>query len=362
MSCCSAPPNRRFLSCNQLLVGVNRQGGRPVLPTNPWGYTRDQLEERPDDGSFSSRIVRGRNRNIVISGTRYASHTKRALLSSLPQVGSPLGLITANVFFLALVALMPSEAFLAWGWRIPFAFSLALVFLGFYLRRQIDETPEFKTLEGADKRAQAPFLEVLKRPIGFILVAGGTTAMGGTYYIVTTYMLSAVSAQVGVERSTALACLLAAAAVQALCIPLFGWLAGRVNPGFLMLGSVILIGAWAFPLVFLVTSGIPVLIGAGFAVYMVFQAMMYGPMGSAFPALFDTRIRYTGLGMGLNIGGVLGGITPIFAAQLPLGAPLAVLMIALCTFSTVFAVAFVLVSRRRSELGHDEAVERVGVA
>lgn len=278
----------------------------------------------------------------------FASPAKRALFSSLPQVGSPLGLISANLVFLVVVAVLPEEAFLAWGWRIPFVLSLALVFLGFYLRRQIDETPKFKEVEQAGERARVPFFEVLKRPLGFILVAGSSASLFGTYYIVTTYMLSALTGELGVERSVALTCLLVAAGVQAISIPFFGWLSARFNPAILMIGSVVFIAAWAFPLVALTASATPVLIGLGFVVYMICQTMMYGPMGSVYPELFDTRIRYTGLGMGLNIGGLLGGgLAPLVAAQIGFGPGLAVLMIGLCAFSLLFAVGVLIVLRWR---------------
>lgn len=279
----------------------------------------------------------------------YASPSKRALFSSFPQVGSPLGLITANLMFLIITAVVPDDAFLEWGWRIPFLFSIVLVILGFWLRRQIDETPQFKKIEQQGRTADAPLLEVLKRPMGFILVAASSTSLFGTYYIVTTYMLSALTNQLDVPRAVALTCLLIAAGFQALTIPVFGWLAGRVRPGILMISSVVGIALWAVPLVLLTGSGTPALIGVGFAVYMILQTMFYGPMGSAFPALFDTRFRYTGLGMGLNIGGLLGGgIAPLIAAGIPFGTGIAVLMIVLCAFSFPFTVG-VLVRMTREK-------------
>lgn len=284
----------------------------------------------------------------IIMVTEHASPTRRALFASLPQVGSPVGFILANAAFLTLIAVLPEDAFMSWGWRIPFALSILLVLVGIYLRRRVDETPQFAELARRNERARLPFAKILRRPLGFILVAGSTIFMFGTYYLVSTYMLNFLTTQVEVERTTALTCLLIASFVQAIAIPVFGAFSARTGAGILMLASVILVALWSYPVILLSSTGSPVLITVAFSVYMIFHSMIYGPMGAAFPALFTTESRYTGLGMGLNFGSLIGGgFAPLIAAQLAAGPGIALFMVGLCVISVGFVIG-VQVKMRRS--------------
>jgi MFS family permease len=282
----------------------------------------------------------------IIMVTEHAQPTRRALFSSVPQMGSPLGLIAANGLFLGLVAVLPAEAFDSWGWRIPFAVSIVLVVLGLYMRRRVDETPQFAALAARREQERLPFGKVLRRPLGFLLIAGSTIFMFGSYYLVTTFMLNYLGAGPGVPRTTALGCVLVASAVEAIAIPAFGALAGRIRGGLLMLAAVVLVAAWAFPMVLLANSGQPVLIAIGFSVFMIFHSMIYGPLGAVFPTLFETKFRYTGLGMGLNFGSLLGGgFAPLIATGLSGGAAVATFFIVLCAISAGFVIGVAVRTR-----------------
>jgi len=282
--------------------------------------------------------------------SEYAPANRRPLYASFPQLGTPLGLVAANLAFIVVSTALPSEAFLEWGWRIPFVLSLLLVGVGFYLRRRVDESPAFKTMSKQGETARVPVLDMLRHPMGFILVAGSTIGAFGTYYVITTFLLNYVTGQ-GVERSIALACVLLAAVIQGLGVLGWGALAGKVNPVLLLGASTVLIALWAFPLVALTATLTPLLIGLAFCVFMAFQSMFYGPMAGVFHGLFPTRYRYTGLGMGLNIGGLLGGgIAPLIAVQIPFGTGTAVMIVVFAAISLLFVVG--IAARRRRGVEH----------
>lgn len=69
----------------------------------------------------------------VLMAVEHAPPGKRGFYGSWPQMGVPAGLILANIAFLA-VAALPEEAFLAWGWRVPFIASIVLVVVGLFIR------------------------------------------------------------------------------------------------------------------------------------------------------------------------------------------------------------------------------------
>src|ERR1700720_1320543 len=73
------------------------------------------------------------------------SDGNRGFIASWPQFGVPAGLFLANLAVLAF-SQMSGEAFLAWGWRVPFLLSLLLVFVGLYIRLGVMETPIFAKL------------------------------------------------------------------------------------------------------------------------------------------------------------------------------------------------------------------------
>src|SRR3981189_2986485 len=89
-------------------------------------------------------------------------HGQRGLGASWPQFGVPCGLFLANLAVLAFSQLS-GEAFLAWGWRIPFALSLILVGVGLWIRLGILETPVFQALLNNDKIEKTPIIEVIRK-------------------------------------------------------------------------------------------------------------------------------------------------------------------------------------------------------
>jgi MFS family permease len=99
----------------------------------------------------------------VLLAMENAPPGKRAWYGMFPQLGAPLGFICSTGAFLALTAALSPAEFLAWGWRIPFLASAALVFVGLYVRLRLTETPEFVLAVQNDERERAPMAAVLRR-------------------------------------------------------------------------------------------------------------------------------------------------------------------------------------------------------
>src|SRR5216683_1208375 len=115
----------------------------------------------------------------------------RGFVASWPQFGVRAGLFLANGAVLFFSWLLPGDAFLSWGWRLPFAISIVLVGIGLWIRLGILETPTFQRLTAERKIEKAPTLEVIKRqPKEIILSALARLAEQAPFYIFTAWVFS----------------------------------------------------------------------------------------------------------------------------------------------------------------------------
>src|SRR5919108_2246550 len=106
----------------------------------------------------------------VLLSMEWGRHGRRGFNASWPQFGVPAGLLLANLAVL-LFSLISGPDFVNWGWRIPFALSLLLVFVGLYIRLGILETPTFQRLVQERRVEPQPVVEVVKRHPKEIILA-----------------------------------------------------------------------------------------------------------------------------------------------------------------------------------------------
>ncbi|WP_326565155.1 MFS transporter [Amycolatopsis rhabdoformis] len=293
----------------------------------------------------------------VLLVTEAAPASRRGFYGSFAQLGVPIALILSNVVFLVASATLSEDAFLTWGWRVPFLLSILLVGVALYAQSRVEEQAPDRSRRGG----RAPLVELLRRYPRQILLAAGATMVGGTsYYLLAVYLVSYATGPLHQSRGTVLIGVLVSAVVCALVMPAAAAWSDVVGRRRVFLLGAGLLAAWAFPLFRLVESGSPVLIGLGLVVGQAFFAMTYGPAPALFAELFGARVRYTGISLGYQIGSVLGGaFAPIIATTLLAGTnwsgSIALYLIAVCALSFV-AVWF---APRRPEPG---AAARVLVA
>mgnify|MGYP001335331014 CR=1 FL=1 len=220
---------------------------------------------------------------------------------------------------LLLLGMGLSEAdFAAWGWRIPFLASAVLVGIGLWVRLKIGETPAFReALEKAPPQA-VPLARLLSHHLGAVLAgSAGVVACFAIFYLATAYALAQGTGALGHPREAFLGVQLAANLFLALGIVAAAFLADRKSPRTaLMLGALA-----AVPLGFLFGPGLaaPSLwtVFAPLAFALTVMGFAYGPLGSWLPTLFPVQVRYSGISVAFNAGGILGGaVTPILAQML----------------------------------------------
>jgi MFS family permease len=245
----------------------------------------------------------------VLMAVEHAPPGRRGFYGSWPQMGVPAGLILSNTAFL-LLAGMPDESFQAWGWRIPFVFSIVLVVVGLVIRLKIMESPGFAKIKAEKTEAKVPIVEVFKHHWKQVALAAGAFIIINSYfYILVSYIISyATAAGIGFSQGEVIGVLLFSSAVTFVTIPLWGALSDRVGRRTLYLIGCLGMGVSAFLVFWTVDNGSLI----GFAITHTlalagFLAMGYGPMASLYAELFSTRLRYSGASLGYQGGAIFGG-------------------------------------------------------
>jgi len=266
----------------------------------------------------------------VLMSLEHGDPRRRGLNASWPQVGVPMGnLLAAGVLGL-LNLLLPEADFLAWGWRVAFFLSGALVLVGLWVRLTVAESPLFTEVEQAGATARMPLVEVIKRhPRGLLVAMGARVGTDVAFYTFTLYILTFVTTQLGLPRSVGLNAVLIASAVQLALIPLFGNLSDRVGRRPVYAAGAVGAAVWGFVFFPLLSTGSTLVIVLATVVALVTHAAMYGPQAAFIAELFSTELRYSGASMGYQIAGVLGGgIAPLVSIAL------------VSAFGTAYAVSF----------------------
>jgi MFS family permease len=259
--------------------------------------------------------------------TESAPADKRGWYGAYAQAGAPVGVILANLAFIGVSMNMSDEAFMAWGWRLPFIASIALIMVSLYVQLRLEDTEAFKTLQAAqasgDQAVQitrSPVIEALRRyPRRIGLAAGAFLSVQVTFYILIAFAVAygLNSSTVDLTRDQMLTAVLIASAVMVPTQFYFSGLSDRVGRKKIYRAGALLTGLWGFALFPMIDTGSLTLITAGITIGLVFVGMQYGPQAAYFTELFSTEVRYSGASLGYQIGAILGGaLAPTIAVLL----------------------------------------------
>ncbi len=234
------------------------------------------------------------------------------------QLGYPIGLVAATGMF-ALMQLLPDAEFIAWGWRIPFLISIVLIGVGLFVRLRLVETIAFETMKATQQPARIPLAEMLTRDgRSFLISIGLKLSEIAWVSILTVFCISYVSNTLKLPGKVIINGILLAGAVELVTMPLAGWLSDKVGRRPIYIFGTLFSIAAAFPLFWLLDTRDPTTIVLTVIVAVSFgQGIMFCLHASFMPELFGTRVRYSGISMGFQIGAAIsGGLTPVIAATL----------------------------------------------
>lgn len=249
----------------------------------------------------------------VTIAVEHAPVDKRGRFAALVQIGSPVGTLLSSGAF-ALVLLLPSDMFDAWGWRIPFLAAFPLLAVAVYIRSKVEESPVFQQLVEQDERVKIPALEVFRRASGRLLVAIAAALLGvGGFYVMTTFVVSYGSNTLGIERSTMVNATLIAAVFQIPMTVFAGRLAEKFGPGRMTMFGSLLTAVAAFPLFWLIDTKSAFAVILAVTVGIMLITLAYAVTGALLTDLFPPHLRYSGVALGYNLAGVVSGFLPLIA-------------------------------------------------
>ncbi|GLU91007.1 MFS transporter [Agromyces sp. NBRC 114283] len=242
----------------------------------------------------------------------HAPKRTRAWYAALVQIGSPVGTLLSSGAF-ALVLLLPSEEFDAWGWRLPFLAAFPLLLIALYLRMRLEESPVFAELVAQEDRAKVPTVEVFRRTGGRLLVAVmcAFLAVGG-FYMITTFAIS-YGTGIGLDRGLMVNATLIASVAQIFVTVIAGKLAVRWGSAFMVLLGGATTALAAFPIFWLIDQQSPAAVVVAIVLGIVLMTVGYAGTGSALADLFPAALRYSGVSLGYNIAGALSGFMPFLS-------------------------------------------------
>jgi len=257
----------------------------------------------------------------ALIAVEHAPEKRQGIFGCFPQMGSPIALFLSTGTF-ALLAYMPKEDFLSWGWRVPFVGSALLIVVGLVFRVKLLESPSFVEAAARGEIVTAPIKTVLKNDLRNVLIGCGVVLCTTVaFYVQAIFVVSYATQTVGASRQVVLNAILIGSFFELLMLPAFALLADRIGLKSVAFFGALWTVAFSFPFFKFVDAGTPHSITLGISLAMVGISALYAVLPAYTSRLFDTRVRFTGLSLSYGIAaGLIGGLTPLLASSLYLWA------------------------------------------
>lgn len=254
----------------------------------------------------------------LLLAVEYAPSDRKGLFGSIPQMGISIGLILGSLA-ISVMTLLPHDQFMSWGWRVPFIASAFLVLFGLWIRKGIDETPEFKKAQEAGEISRLPIADTLRYHWRAVLIAMGAKAVEtAPFYIYGTFIVSYATSNLAFRESDALNAVVVGAGIATITIPIIGHFSDRIGRRKVYLFGIVATVLYAFPYFWMLHQGsvfllmLATIIGLG-----LIWGSLNAVQGTMLSEFFPARVRNTGISLGYQLGAaVAGGTAPLVATLL----------------------------------------------
>jgi MFS family permease len=255
----------------------------------------------------------------ALMALEHSDPKRRGFAASFVNAGAPTGAVLGTVV-MGIFSALPQDAFLAWGWRVPFLLSFVLLIVGMFVRLRVAESPIFaeavarEDAQGAKRKI--PLLEVLRRPKALIMIMFAGAAGFGLQVVLPTFSVTYAVSK-GAPQQGVLYAFAGASAISILFVLLGGRLSDRFGRRPVMVAGLALFIAYLFPMFGMLSSGNVGLIFLAFTVALILHSSLYGPLAAFVSEQFGTTNRYTGAAVGYQLATLIGaGFTPGIIAGL----------------------------------------------
>lgn len=270
------------------------------------------------------RIVQGAGAGAEFAGamtmaSESAGTRNRAFTAGFPGAAVYVGMALATATFAVLTGSLSEEAFLGWGWRIPFVASALIVVFALYFRLRVQETPAFEAAENAGVVRRAPLAEAVRTRWRIILPGMALFVFALPWvYVVQTFSISYTTGTLSVDAAHALLGLIAAELLTIPATLAAGRLADRVGRKPVLLGAALFGIVFAFPMFLLYGTENSLLVALGLVLGLaVVQGGTIGVSAAMLAELFPTTMRWSGIAIAREIPAALvGGTAPLVATWL----------------------------------------------
>ncbi len=182
----------------------------------------------------------------------HAPDKKRGLFTSFIQTTASLGLFAALLIVIGVRTLVGEEAFAAWGWRIPFIVSIALLAVSLWIRMQLEESPVFQKMKDEGKTSKAPLTEAFGQwsnlKVVLIALFGAVVGQGVVFYTSQFYALFFLEKNLRVDGPTTNILIAIALLIATPAFIFFGWLSDKVGRKYIILTGCALAALTYMPL------------------------------------------------------------------------------------------------------------------
>jgi MFS family permease len=298
--------------------------------------------------------VGGEWAGAVMFAAEHAPPARRGFWTMMPLFGAALAMAAAPGVLSITSASMSSDAFLSYGWRIPFLISIVLVGVGLYIRLQTEETPVFKQEVATKGAVKLPFAEAWRnQPRDILLAIGAVITVSVMAYMGSGYLPSYATSVLKLDRTFILVSGIVAGVVYAAGVFTAGLVVDRVGRKKTMITVNIIGVGWALLMFPVLDIGTPAAFMIGLSITLFIGGAALGPMGTMLSEVFATRYRYTAAGFSFNFAQIIGGaIPPIVAA--PIIASAGTLVFSLY-IGALCLVSVLCIARLRENRGRDLA-------
>jgi MFS family permease len=304
----------------------------------------------------------------VLMAVEHAPKNRRGRAGSFPQLGVPLGMLLASgITALMTGVISPGDAFLEWGWRVPFLLSFVLIIVGYIVRRTVDESPVFQEIAEKKQQAKAPAAELFKKHWLLVILAAlvfaGNNAAGymATGGFIPSY---ATSDAVGLERTDVLLAITFAAAMWFVFTALAGIMSDKIGrkKTYLIGFSAQLLAV--FPLFWMINTGSLPMLYLALGLFTVGLGLGYGPQAAWYSEIFPASVRFSGVSISYALGAILGGaFAPTIATALVQATGTSTAVSVYLFIMTAVSIAAVLILRDRPGIDlsiNNQAEQEVG--
>ena len=290
----------------------------------------------------------------VLMAMEHAPPERRGFYSSFPQMGLPAGSLLANIVFLGVSLGLGPQAFVAWGWRIPFVLSALLVIVALVVRLRLTESPEFRTVRNRGEVRRLPLVDVLRTSPGTVVLGMGITlAPSALGYLLSVYLLSYGTSSAKIPSQTMLLAISAGSVVYLVVAFLIGRVSDRVGPARIFAIASVLSMIVPFVVFALVdTRAVAAVVVATVCMGLVL-GLLVAVQAVIVSGAFAAEVRYTGASLSYQLGAALGGgLTPLLAATI-LGATGTSMAVAgyIALLALISGVAIAILTRRSAPVG-----------